>query len=215
MSNSDLGTLLSIIAIIISGTAALSALRGARLSARESRRIASLDILRLVEATRQDRYVVRRSQLPRMPTDPAVVSWDSVPTEILDSFERVARTFDIVGAFDRLHLISHEFVDVFHSSSFQEMCANTELLSYVEWRRRAQPYVFWELVMFYERTKAVWVNHPANTGRQKWPRNPRRFERRFWSAQWRPSLTHAVAVVAGDEPEPVPTGESGAEPAGS
>jgi len=177
MTASDISLMLSVLALIISGIAALNSIRDSRGTSRESRRIASMDILRLVDQTRPDRYIIRSTTLPERPDGSGAVDWEKVEPIVKDSFDRVARTFDTVGVFDRLHLVSHEFTDIFHATSCHELWTQNHLDSFVEWRRRDRPFLYWELVNFHERTKEVWDNHPANCGTTKWPRNPRKSRR--------------------------------------
>src|SRR5262249_42030067 len=93
----------------------------------------------------------------------------------LESFDRVARAFDMTGGLDRLHIIRSDFTDVFYSHALHELWVRNDFGKYVEWQRRERgPCHFWELVEFHERTKATFDNHPGNTGATKWPRNARR-----------------------------------------
>src|SRR5262249_54455012 len=112
-------------------------------------------------------------ELPQKSSEVQLIAWEKVGSEIMDCFDRVARVYDIMGALDRLNLISHELTDVFYSTSCYELWAKHGLGSYVDWKRRQQPFIYWELVEFHNRTMCVWENHPANSGAPKWPRNPR------------------------------------------
>jgi len=134
----------------------------------ENDRDGFLRLLEIMEASRQDREFVRdcRNQ-HRKPVD--------LNKDEIDRVDRVCRTFDILGLFDRQHLINSHLVDEFYAPPFIELY-KTYLKDYVEDLRqenkRGKTH-YWELVQFYERVESVISNHPGLTGASNWPDDSR------------------------------------------
>lgn len=206
MTAAQVSTLLSVLALIVSIIVVISMIYQSRLAARDSRRVASMDLLQLLESTRPDRYVLRTAALPTRPDNPASIAWDEVPSDVVDSFERVARAFDIVGTLDRLQLVSARFVDSFYSATCHQLWTTSALGSYVTWRREHDPYLFWELDAYYHRIRRVWDNHPAHSGTTRWPRNPRRPKLSNAATRFQQHLT---ALRPSPSPSPTATPPNG------
>ena len=135
----------------------------------ENDRQSFIQMTSLLEAGRADRAFVHECIR-------AGVSWRDVPPDQLEKVDRVCRQFDIVGALDRLHLVSSLAIDVIYASAFVELYEGF-LRDYVNDVRSAEQrgmLHFWELVQFYERVRWVPHNHPAATGAAFWHPQHRR-----------------------------------------
>jgi hypothetical protein len=127
-----------------------------------------IDIISLLEPTRATRHLIREKRSQGK-------TWKDLSNDELKEVDELCRRFDMLGLYDRLGLINSLFVDLFYSVPLVELY-ETFLSDYVNYLRddskRGKTH-FWELVKLYERVKYVPSNHPAITGNDDWPDNPR------------------------------------------
>jgi len=158
---------MAVAALSVSIVVAVFTLVYALAAHREARRIASVDLLDRLDKTRKDRARIRKSDLLSPVDWPAIESKDKA---LFESFDNVARAYDVAGNFDRQHLVPRRFVDSFFAVSLDDLWTKFHLHEYVEWMRQQRgPAHFWELIALRERTKSVVDWHPATRGRSTWP----------------------------------------------
>lgn len=127
-----------------------------------------IDVLSLMEPTRKIRHLIYKARDQGK-------TWKDLKTEELEDVDELCRKFDTLGLYDRLGIVNSYHIDMFYSVPFVDIY-ETFIRDYVADLRTIEkrgPRHFWELVQFYERVKKVPHNHPASTGKEAWPENPR------------------------------------------
>lgn len=158
LSDSDATPLwVSLGALLVAASSYAATVAMVHLQARVGRRQACLETYKMMEETRADRHRIRSACLR-----PGEIDWARVPGDLRESFDRVARAYDALGALDRRNILDRRFVKDFFVPPFDRLWTEFRLEDFVAYSIRGRdPTHLWELVQFRERTKRVYQRHPA------------------------------------------------------